>query len=138
MTKSKKSIFVQELDCRLFYNFQHNFSYVSLTFTQIFDLQSPFFYEVTEMQTCLLKQQKIIFQPLQSRNPEIWEILLVQPVFMKCIMCPIYVPICKNLLFLTEFWNIINLRGHFQAIKSNKPLKMVIYLPLIKGWNKKA
>ena len=67
MTKSKKSIFVQELYCRLFCNFQHIFHmYISLTFTQIFDLQSPFFYEATEMQTCLLKQQEIIFQPLQS------------------------------------------------------------------------
>ena len=43
------------------------FSYVSLTFTQIFDLQSSFFYEATEMQTCLLKQPETIFQPLQSR-----------------------------------------------------------------------
>ena len=28
-------------------------------------------------------------------NPEIWEILLVQPVFMKSILCAIYGPICK-------------------------------------------
>ena len=37
-------------------------------------------------------------------NPEIWEILLVQLVFMKCIKCAIYSPICKQLLFLTQFW----------------------------------
>ena len=46
--------------------FSTYFSYVSLSFTQIFDLESPFFYEATEMQTCLLKQPEIIFQPLQS------------------------------------------------------------------------
>ena len=28
-------------------------------------------------------------------NSEIWEILLVQPVFMKSILCAIYSPICK-------------------------------------------
>ena len=28
-------------------------------------------------------------------NPEIWEILLVQPVFIKSILCAIYGPICK-------------------------------------------
>ena len=40
---------------------------------------------------------------------EIWEILLVQAVFIKCI-------ICKHLI-----WIIMNFRGHFQAIESNKP-----------------
>ena len=54
-------------------------------------------------------------------NPEIWEILLVQTVFMKHILCAIYNPICKYLLVLSEFWIFTNFRGLFQAITSNKP-----------------
>ena len=32
-------------------------------------------------------------------NSEIWEILLEQPILMKCILCAIYGPICKHARF---------------------------------------
>jgi hypothetical protein len=46
------------------------------------------------------------------------------------ILHAIYGPVCKNLLFFSEFLNIFSFRGSFQAKKSKKPANVYLDLEL--------